>query len=181
MAVCVVSNIGIPAVVARAGIVWDQHLPIGETLAKTTEGFYTRRNQTKVFSAQDAHNCIARELLPPALGLTVVHHKIRVSEFSCCAEIEDAILQRAVKNERGVAERAIGHGDRRAADEIVHDFVPDQNAQRIGSRIVADSKRNHRLGVHNARGPPGCGTIAKPLETGGHRSAEYRPSVARPT
>src|SRR5258708_12633806 len=86
-------------------------------------------------------------MLPPALGLTVVHHEIRVSELTRRAEIENPVLHRAFENERGVAKRAIGDGHGRIPDTIVHDLVPDQDAQGIRPRVAANGDRDDRLSI----------------------------------
>lgn len=103
-------------------------------------------------------------MLPPALGLTVVHHQIGVSQLSRRAEIENAILNRALENERAIAERAIGNGYGHTPDNIIHDLVPDQNAQRVGARIVADDERDDRFRVAETGRPSGCSAAVQPLE-----------------
>jgi len=62
-------------------------------LTEAAKRFQARRNQTKVFPAHDAYNRIAPELLPPALGLTVIHHEIRISELARRTEIENEIVR----------------------------------------------------------------------------------------
>src|SRR5262245_9184219 len=117
-----------------------------------------------MFPAHDAHDGIAPELLPPTLSLTVVHHQIRISQFARRAKIENAMLHRALENERGIAERAIGDGYRRIPDNVVHNLVPDQNAQGICSCITADGERNDRLRVADAGRPSGCSAAVERLK-----------------
>ena len=96
--------------------------------------------------------------------MTVVHHKIRVSEFARRAEIENAILDRAFENERGIAERTIGDREGLTPDHIVHDLVPDQNANGIGPRIAVDGERDDWFRIADAAGPSGCGAVVELLE-----------------
>src|SRR5260370_19753452 len=132
----------------------------------------------KALPAHGAHNGVAPELLPPALRLTVVHHEIRVSEFARRAEIENPILHRAFENERGIAERAVGDRHGRTPDNIVHDLVPDQNAQGNGPRVAANGERDERLCIAYAASPSGCNAIGEPLEA---RRVDRRNTVlARP-
>src|SRR6516225_253049 len=118
----------------------------------------------KALPAHDAHDGVAPELLPPALGLTVVHHEIGVSEFARRAEIEHAIFHRTFENERGITERAIGDRHRCASDHVVHDLVPDQNANGIGPRIAVDGERDDWFRIADAAGPSGCCAVAELLE-----------------
>ena len=53
----------------------------------------------------------------------------------------------AVEHHRGVAQRAEGHRDGHAADHVVDDLVPGQDAQRIGADVVADREADDRLAV----------------------------------
>src|SRR5712691_6307294 len=118
----------------------------------------------KALPAHDAHDGVAAKLLPPALGLTVVHHEIRVSELARRAEIENPVLHRAFENARGVAKRAIGDGHGRASDTIVHDLMPDQDAQGIRPRVAAYGERNDRLCIADAGGPSAHNAVVEPLK-----------------
>src|SRR6266851_956783 len=118
----------------------------------------------KALPAHDAHDGVAAKLLPPARGLTVVHHKVRVSELARRAEIENPVPHRAFENEGGIAKRAIGDSHGRFPDTIVHDLMPDQDAQGIGPRVAANGERDDRLCIADAASPSGCNAIGEPLE-----------------
>jgi hypothetical protein len=81
-----------------------------------------------VVSAHGADDGFTRELLPPAFRLPVVHHEIRVPQLPGRSEIENAAIDHPLKRQRGVAQRAVGDDDGRAADGVVCNLVPDQNA-----------------------------------------------------
>src|SRR6266516_7542988 len=68
----VIADVGIGAVVARAGIVGDEHLPLRKALAENGKGFQARGDQPKLPPGHRADDGVARELLPPALRLAVV-------------------------------------------------------------------------------------------------------------
>jgi len=85
----------------------------------------------------DPGDRFACELLPPALRLPVVHDEIGVPQLAGGAEIQSRPVERPLEHQRRVAKRTIGHGNRRAADGVVDDLVPNEDSQRIGVRIVA--------------------------------------------
>src|SRR6266852_5304450 len=128
----------------------------------------------KALPAHDAHDGVAAKLLPPALGLTVVHHEVRVSELARRAEIKNAVLDRTFENDRGIAERAIGDSHGRTSNDVVRNFVPDQNTQGICTCIAADGERDDRFGVADAGCPASCGAIIELLE---ERHVDRRDSV----
>jgi hypothetical protein len=81
-------------------------------------------------------DCFAGKLLPPALGFSIVHHKVRVSQLSARAEFEHLTADGPLENDGSVAERTIGDHDRNAADNVVDDLVPDHDPEWIGSCIT---------------------------------------------
>jgi hypothetical protein len=63
------------------------------------------------------------------------------------AEIQHPAVEPPVEGQRGITQRAEGDRHRRAADLVVHDFVPDQDLQRVGAGIPADLDRHDRLAL----------------------------------
>jgi hypothetical protein len=60
---------------------------------------------------------------------------------------------RPLERQRRIAQRAVGDGNRRAADHVICELVPNQNTQRIGTSIVTDGKSDHRLGIAKGTAP----------------------------
>ena len=116
--------------------------------AVSTEIDHTKRPVTRQVissTATPSLTVIAPELLPPRLGLPVVHDEIGVAQLAGRAEVERAPLDPAVERDRRVAERAEGDGDGEPAEFVVDDLVPDQDLQRVGARLAADRQLDHRL------------------------------------
>ena len=63
------------------------------------------------------------------------------------AELQHGPIYFALVDDGGVAQRAVRHRDRHAADDVVDDLVPDQDAQRIGAGDAVDDQADHRLGA----------------------------------
>ena len=103
-------------------------------------------------AVQFANDSGAGELLPPALGLAVVHDEIAVAQLAGGAEIEHPAVEPPVEHDRRVAERTVGHGNRRAAHRVVHDLVPDQDAQGVRAGILSDLHADDRFGVREVLG-----------------------------
>ena len=61
------------------------------------------------------------------------------------AEIQDAPAEAPVEHHAGIAQGAIGHQHRNAADGFVDDLVPQEDAQGIGAGIAIDDDTDHRL------------------------------------
>jgi len=54
------------------------------------------------------------------------------------AEVQDLAVKAAVEDNGRIAQWAIGHSHRHAAQLVVDDFVPGQDAQRIGPGLAVD-------------------------------------------
>ena len=87
----------------------------------------------------------AGELLPPRLGLPVVHDEVAEAKPPRRAEVEHHRVEAAVEDDRGVAEWAERHRDRGAAQLVVRDLVPDEDLERVGARLAAQLDRDDRL------------------------------------
>jgi hypothetical protein len=61
------------------------------------------RNEAQRVAGEPPDDRLARGLLPPALGLPVVHDKVRVAKQACRAEPQNASTMTAVERERAVA------------------------------------------------------------------------------
>ena len=95
----------------------------------------------------DSDDPLAGELLPPALGLAVVHHEVGVAQLAGGAEIQHRVAHPPVVDNGRVAERAEGNGDGNAARRVVDDLVPHQDLQRIGAVFAAQEHADHGLRV----------------------------------
>ena len=71
----IVCGIWISSIIARACVRRDKHLPGGESLTKPSERFHSGGQQPKTAASQGTDNGFASELLPPTLGLAIVHHQ----------------------------------------------------------------------------------------------------------
>ena len=80
-------------------------------------------------------------MTPERLGLSVEHHETRVEEQTGDTELEDAPLNAAVDDRRRVTQRAVLHRDGNTADGVVHDLVPHQNVERVGTSVTVDFQR----------------------------------------
>ena len=66
--------------------------------------------------------------MPPAFGCIVVHHHIEVAQAAGIAEFKNLAIETPVENDAGIAERAIADQHRDAADGVIDDLVPEQDA-----------------------------------------------------
>ena len=87
----------------------------------------------------------AGELLPPRLGLPVVHDEIAQTKPPRRSEVEHHRVEAAVEDDRGVAERTERDRDRGAAQLVVRDLVPDEDLERVGAGLPAPFDRDDRL------------------------------------
>jgi hypothetical protein len=177
----VVSDVRVDAIVSHRGIRRHEHPPVAVTLAEAGKRFQPRWNEAEPLPAHGADDAFARELLPPALRLPVVHHEVRVSKLAGRSEIEGAAVQPAIENQRRVAERAVGHDDREAADGVVDDLVPDEDAHGIRASIAIDCERDDGLGGADRCAParrPSVNKLLEPRQVDGRNSVLAR--TARP-
>ena len=72
-------------------------LKFGDTLQPGRQHF-------QFFAIQITDNRLSKKLLPPALGLPIIHNQIGISEIAGRAEIKDLVAQAAVENDPGIAE-----------------------------------------------------------------------------
>jgi hypothetical protein len=96
-------------------------------VAELVEADDLRIEEGQLAPCEAAHDGLAGGLLPPRLGLSVVHHQVAVAQLAGRAEVEQGAIERALEDERRVAERTEGHHHRDTAKGIVHDLVPGQD------------------------------------------------------
>ena len=96
---------------------------------------------------------LAGELLPPGLGLPIPHDEVEVAQVACGAEVVDRAIEGPVEDDGGVAEGAVGDGDGDAGDDVVDDFVPNEEPEGVGASVVVDLEIEDGFGVHE----PGFG------------------------
>jgi hypothetical protein len=88
---------------------------------------------------------VAARLLPPALGLAVVHEEVAETQPPGRAEVQHATVQRALEGDGRIAQRTEGDRQRQPAHRVVDDLVPGQDLQGIGADVVAHLHQHHRL------------------------------------
>jgi hypothetical protein len=115
-------------------------------LPEAFESLNAHRQHRQLPADQFADDGGAEILLPPALGLPVVHDEVRVAQLARGAEIENQAIDPAIESDRRVAQRAVGDGDRHIAHGIVDDLVPREDPQRVGPRLAGQGERDDRLG-----------------------------------
>ena len=149
-AAAVVAAVGVLAVGPHAFVVGNLHLAAGVAAGKALETLDPHRQALERPAGQLADDSQSEELLPPGFGLAVVHDEVGMAQLAGGAEIENPRAEPAVEHDRGIAQRAIGDRNRHSADGIVDDFVPHQDAQRVGPGVLADDDRDDRLAPRQA-------------------------------
>ncbi len=94
-----------------------------------------------------ADDRLAGELLPPRLGLAIIHDQVAVAQAAGGTEVENLVVQLAVEDDAGVAERAEGYAHRQPAYLVVGNFVPHENREWIGARLAVVGEENHWIPV----------------------------------
>src|SRR5262249_26494310 len=90
-----------------------------------------------------SYNGQTNGLLPPRFSLPVVHQQVAVAQPPGGAEIQHPPVDRSLKSNRCIAERAEGDSDRYSSDRIIDDLVPDENLDGVGAYIVAHLEEDH--------------------------------------
>lgn len=80
---------------------------------------------------------LSRELLPPGLGLMVVHDQVTAPQHSADGERVDLSIDASAKHDSRVAQRSIADEHWLTIDHVVNDLVEDQNLYRVGSHVRA--------------------------------------------
>src|SRR5215207_1431893 len=106
-----------------------------------------RRKLLETCAGELAHQRLAAELLPPRLRLAVVHHEIGVAQVAGRPEVEGLLIDASVEGDRRVAKRTEGDRDRHAPDDGVHDFMPDEDLDRVGAGVASHDELDHRLAI----------------------------------
>src|SRR5262249_13843326 len=88
-----------------------EHLSIREAGAETFDRFNPSGQILELGPEQCADDRVSTRLLPPALGLTIVHHEVGVAQSPGRAEAESPARNASVEHDRGIAEWAPGHRD----------------------------------------------------------------------
>jgi hypothetical protein len=117
----------------------------------------------------------AVELLPPALGLAVVHHEVVVAQVAGGPERQRAGADAALECHGAVAQRAVGDRDRPARDRVVDDLVPDQDLQLICPKPVRRRPVRSRVrGRPATDAPPGPSSAEDGRRPGSRRGRDRR-------
>ena len=127
----IVAGVGTTTVAAANAGITTQDVGVGVTLLEVRPRDRRRGEHRQHGSGELAHDRLTDRLLPPALGLAVVHHQIAVAQPAGGAEIEHLIAHSPIEGDRGVAERTVRDRHGEAADLVVDDLVPDQDLPRI--------------------------------------------------
>ena len=132
---------------AHQRVVGHKHMAAGMLCFKLGPTHQPGGDQLKLDAGEFADQRSATELLPPALCLAVIHNEIGETEFAGGAEVQHPTIHGAIEDNGGVAKRAISHRHRYATDQIIGDFMPHHDPERIGAGIAIDDEADHRLAV----------------------------------
>ena len=116
-------------------------------MAKVGPGDDRRGDLGEPGAGELADDSLAENLLPPAIGVPVVHDEVTVAEEAADAEGVDGVAHAAFEDDGGVAEGAEGDDDRISADDVVDYLVPGHDLEGIGTGVVADPEGDHGLPV----------------------------------
>ena len=94
-----------------------------------------------------AHDALAGDLLPQRLSDVVPHHQIRLAQQPGDAEAQNVAVNSPVESDCGVAQRAVGDGERDAAYLVVDDLVGGEDAQRVEAGDAFDLEQHPDLVV----------------------------------
>jgi len=95
----VVSNVWIFPIISGIWVRGNKDLPGRESLTKLQHRLHSGWHQTKLVAAQGPNDGFAGELLPPALGLAIVHDEVGIAELTSCTKVKEAIGLRPLKNQ----------------------------------------------------------------------------------
>jgi hypothetical protein len=96
----IIARIRVDAVAPPPWIVRQKDAAVWVARAKPLDRFDPGRKIGELRSKERADDALTGELLPPALGLAIVHDKVRVPELASRAEAERAIADTPVEDDR---------------------------------------------------------------------------------
>ncbi len=99
----VIPGIRVSPVSTRAPFRRHHDQAFRETLGETLEGLDPRCDKRKLFPNQFPDNGFAEELLPPALGLAIVHDEIGVAQLPGRAEAQHPAIDAPIEHHRRVS------------------------------------------------------------------------------
>ena len=118
---------------------------VGKGGLEVLPAHHGKRYEAQPATGVGAGNPLARGLLPPRLGLAVVHDQVAVIEAPGRAEVQHLVVEPTVEGDGGVAERAEGDRHRQIAELVVDDLVPGQDLDGIGAHPPVGLDHGDRL------------------------------------
>src|SRR5690606_21247029 len=97
-----------------------------------------RGNNAQPRSGVCPDNCLAGELLPPALRLPIPHDQGAMAQVASVAESQDFLVHFAAEDDGAVAQRAVGDEDRLTIQHVIDDLMPEHNGKRVSACLALD-------------------------------------------
>ena len=146
----VVSGIGIGAIPARP-VGFVHHQPVRMRRGKGRPAFHHGGQLRQLAPGMRADNPLPKRLLPPALGLPIIHDHVGMAQQARDAKGQGLPIQPRIEHHAGVAERPERYQHRHAADTVVHDLMPHEVTDRIGARrLVRQGHTHHRFTIRQS-------------------------------
>ena len=153
MPTLVVALVRIGAVLATMAGLAGHDVAVGKGGLEVLPADHRQRHEAQPAAGVDAGDSLTGGLLPPGLGLPVVHDQVAVVQPPGGAEIQHLVVEAPVEGDRGVAQRAERDRHRLVAELVVDDLVPGENLDRIGAHEPAGlDDRNRLAGLQPAVG-----------------------------
>ncbi len=141
----VIAGIRIPAIRSVIPRVAREHVRARVRFLERLPGDDGCRKERKLPAGVLADQPLACSLLPPTLGQAVVHDQVAKAQPSSRTKSRHLIVYAPLKGDGRVTQWAERHCDGNVSQRVVHDLVPHQDLDRIGSRLVADLDQDDRL------------------------------------
>src|SRR5262249_55774138 len=104
------------------------------------------RQDGQLGPGQVADDGPADGLLPPGLGLAVIHDQVGLAKVARRAEVQYATGCAPVERDGRVAEWAEGDRDRHTPDSVIDYLVPDRDQHWISTALGPNRQRHQGLG-----------------------------------
>ena len=132
--------------ISAAPVGFIHHQPVRIAGGKFGPAFHPTGQLFQHIPLMRPDNPRADGLLPPAFGLNVIHHHIRIAQLARHPEAAQLATHATVKHHAGITQRAEGDSHGHTAHLVIHNLVPGQIADRIGTRgLPLYFKGDHRL------------------------------------
>ena len=99
------------------------------------KGYDECRKDFKLPTSVLPYDALACELLPPCMGLPIIHYQVGVPQIAGYPEVQDIAVKSPIENNCRIAQRAEGCRHRHSTHNVVDNLMPRQNLQWIGFSI----------------------------------------------